>query len=58
MESYEIGPESDPTRWSFTLEDGTVLQPENGVFPIDGVDTAVGAISLFHPGRRRSACGK
>ena len=41
MESYEIGPESDPTRWSFTLEDGTVLQPENGVLPIDGADTTV-----------------
>ena len=41
IKSYEIGPESDPTRWSFTLEDGTVLQPENGVLPIDGVNTTV-----------------
>ncbi len=41
MESYEIGPDSDPERWQFALEDGTVLVPENGVLPIDGVNTTV-----------------
>ena len=41
MESFEIGPDSDPTRWIFTLEDGTILLPENGVLPIEGTDTTV-----------------
>ena len=41
MECYEIGPGTDSGRWRFTLADGTVLQPENGVLPIDGADITV-----------------
>ena len=41
MESFEISPAADPARWTFTLEDGTVLQPEDGVLPVDSTDTVV-----------------
>ncbi|MBQ9545398.1 MAG: GHKL domain-containing protein [Clostridia bacterium] len=41
MESFEIGPASDPDRWQFTSEKGTVILPENGVLPLDGADNTV-----------------
>ena len=41
MACYEIGPGSAPARWSFTLEDGTVLQPEDGVLAVEGQNTTV-----------------
>ena len=41
MDCYEIGPGTDSERWRFTLEDGTVLLPEDGVLPIDGTDITV-----------------
>ena len=41
MASFDIGPDRDPSRWTFTLEDGTILEPENGVLPIDGINTTV-----------------
>lgn len=41
MESFEIGPGNDPERWTYTLEDGTILQPVNGTFPISGTDMVV-----------------
>ncbi len=37
----EIGPASDPARWQFFLEDGTVLLPEDGKLPLNGADSVV-----------------
>lgn len=41
MSSYDLSPASDLLRWSFSLEDGTVLQPEDGEFPANGTDMVV-----------------
>lgn len=41
LECYEIGPASDPARWVFTLDDGTVLQPKDGALPIQSTNTVV-----------------
>ena len=41
LSRYEISPAADPARWTFTLENGTVIQPENGSFPFTGTDTVV-----------------
>ena len=41
MESYDLSPSVDPGRWSFSLEDGTPLEPENGELPLTGTDTVV-----------------
>ena len=41
MESYEIDPASDPARWTFTREDGTLLQPADGILPVDGPNAVV-----------------
>ncbi len=41
MESYEIGPASDPARWTFTRENGTPLQPADGILPVDGPNAVV-----------------
>ena len=41
MESFEIGPASDPARWIFSLEDGTVIHPEDGALPVSGPNAMV-----------------
>ncbi len=41
MESFEIGPASDPARWIFSLEDGTVIHPEDGALPVSGSNVVV-----------------
>ena len=41
MEKYDLSPGSVPERWRFSLEDGTVLTPENGRLPLDGDNTVV-----------------
>ena len=41
LERFEIGPASDPGRWQFTLTDGTLLSPEDGILPVEGSDTVV-----------------
>lgn len=38
---HEIGPGSDPTRWTFSLEDGTAVWPEDGILPVDGPNAVV-----------------
>ena len=39
LSCYEIGPVSDPERWSFTLTDGTELKPQDGILPVEGENT-------------------
>ena len=41
MASYDLSPASSLARWSFALEDGTALQPEDGEFPAYGTDMVV-----------------
>ena len=41
MASYDLSPAKDLARWSFTLEDGTALQPDGGEFPAYGTDMVV-----------------
>lgn len=41
LPGYDLSPSSDLARWSFMLEDGTILQPENGELPLTGTDTVV-----------------
>ena len=41
MPGYDLSPSNDPDRWSFTLEDGTILQPRDGELPLTGTDNVV-----------------
>ena len=41
LSCYEISPAIDPERWQFTLTDGTVLEPEEGILPVEGENTVV-----------------
>ncbi len=41
MASIDLSPASDPARWSFALEDGTVLLSEDGELPASGSDAVV-----------------
>ncbi len=41
LNSYEIGPSKDPSRWRFALTDGTEILPQDGRFPIEGADTVI-----------------
>ena len=41
MERYDLSPGSAPECWRFSLEDGTVLTPENSRLPLEGENAAV-----------------
>ena len=41
MSSFNISPASNPARWHFSLEDGTVITPINGELPLAGTDAVV-----------------
>ena len=41
MEKHDLSPGSAPERWRFSLEDGTLLTPEDGRLPLDGENTVV-----------------
>ncbi len=41
LDRYEMGPSGDPSRWQFTLPDGTPLEPAEGRLPVDGPDAVV-----------------
>ena len=41
MERYDLSPGSAPECWCFSLEDGTVLTPENSRLPLEGENAAV-----------------
>ena len=41
MSSFNLSPSSDPARWRFSLEDGTVITPVNGELPLAGTDAVV-----------------
>lgn len=41
LPKYDISPAASPERWRFSLEDGTLLTPENGSLPLTGENTAV-----------------
>ena len=41
LESYDLSPSANPGRWSFSLEDGTALEPADGALPLVGTDAVV-----------------
>lgn len=38
---YDLSPSKDLSRWHFSLEDGTALEPAEGCLPLTGTDSAV-----------------